>query len=46
MDRVEALDLVAQIVYVRGGSAGTWGVRAKGTAVAETRRSQRTCMVA
>ena len=32
VDRVEALDLVAQITYVRGGSAGTWGLRAKGTA--------------
>ncbi|XBI45417.1 hypothetical protein VPH35_109888 [Triticum aestivum] len=30
----------------RAGSAGTWGVRAKGTAVAETRRSRRTCVVA
>ncbi|XBI78524.1 hypothetical protein VPH35_088205 [Triticum aestivum] len=46
VDRVEALDLVAQIAYVRGGSAGTWGVRAKGTAVTETRRSRRTCVVA
>ena len=36
MDRVEALDLVAQITYVRGGSAGTWGLRAKGTAAAES----------
>ncbi|XBI89901.1 hypothetical protein VPH35_027645 [Triticum aestivum] len=46
VDHVEALDPVAQIAYVRGGSAGTWGVRAKGTAVAETRRSRRTCVVA
>ena len=32
VDRVEAQDLVAQTAYVRGGSAGTWGVHAKGTA--------------
>ncbi|XBI47682.1 hypothetical protein VPH35_111579 [Triticum aestivum] len=30
----------------RAGSTGTWGVRAKGTTVAETRRSRRTCVVA
>ena len=46
VDRVEALDLVEQITSVRGGSAGTWGVRAKGTAVAETRRSRKTFVVA